>query len=291
MSMDWRQVRRAFGRAASSYEATALLQREVRARLLERLEFLDGRQPGRVLDVGSGPGAALDALRKRFPKAELLALDMAMPMLDRARRRGGWMRPARAICADAQRLPLADASVDLLFSSLCLQWVEDLPAALAEFRRVLRPGGMLLLSSFGPDTLRELREAFATVDQASHVSRFLPIQVLGDALMQQGFRDPVLDREQFTLTYADLPTLMRELRAIGATHAAADRRRTLTGKQRMQRVFAAYEPLRRDGVLPSSWEVLYAHAWGPEPGQPVRQHGADVASFPVDRIPIRRRPR
>jgi malonyl-CoA O-methyltransferase len=291
MSMDWRHVRRAFGRAAASYEATAVLQREVAARLLERLEFLDGRQPARVLDVGAGPGTALDALRRRFPKAELLALDLALPMLQRARRRGGWRRPARAICADAQRLPLADASVDVLFSSLCLQWVPDLPVALAEFRRVLRPDGLLLFASFGPDTLVELREAFAAVDEAAHVSRFAPIQAVGDALLQQGFRDPVLDQEQFTLTYPDVPALMRELRAIGATHAAADRRRTLTGRARMQRMFAAYEPLRRDGVLPSTWEVIYAHAWGPQPGAPLRQAGTDLATFPADRIPIRRRPR
>ena len=291
LRLDTRHIRRSFGRAAHGYEATAVLQREVATRLLERLDYLDDRKPQRVLDVGSGPGLVLDALRKRFPRAELLALDLALPMLRLARRRGGWLRPARAICADAERLPLADASVDVVFSSLCLQWVGDLPAALAEIRRVLRPDGLLLLSSFGPATLVELREAFAAADHASHVSRFVPIQVLGDALQQQGLRDPVLDQEQFTLTYADVPTLMRELRAIGATHAGSDRRRTLTGRGRMQRVFAAYETLRADGVLPSTWEVVYAHAWGPQPGAPLRQGGADVASFPADRIPIRRRPR
>lgn len=288
---DPRHLRRAFGRAASSYEATAVLQREVSTRLLERLEFLDGRTPERVLDVGTGPGSALGALRRRFPRAELLGVDIALPMLRAARRRAGWLRPARLLCADAQRLPLADRSVDVLFSSLCLQWVSDLPAALAEFRRVLRPRGLLLLSSFGPQTLQELRAAFAAVDDASHVSEFPPIQVLGDALMAQGLRDPVLDQDTFRLTYPDVPALMRELRGIGATHAGSDRRRTLTGRGRMQRVFAAYEPLREDGVLPSTWEVLYAHAWGPEPGQPLRQHGADVAAFPADRIPIRRKPR
>ena len=288
---DARQVRRAFGRAATGYEATAVLQREVGARLRERLDYLDDRVPARILDVGAGPGPAVDELRRRYPKAELLVLDVALPMLRLARRRGGWLRPARALCADAQALPLADASVDVLLSNLCLQWVADLPAAFAEFRRVLRPGGLLLVSTFGPDTLVELREAFAAVDTLSHVSRFAPIQAVGDALMAAGFRDPVLDQDSFTLTYPDVPTLMRELRAIGATHAGVDRRRALTGRARMQKVFDAYERVRRDGVLPSTWEVLYAHAWGPEPGQPRRDAGGEIASFPADRIPIRRRPR
>ena len=286
---DARRVRRAFGRAAASYERTAVLQREVGKRLLERLDYLDDRVPARILDVGAGPGPSVAALRARFPRSEIVALDLALPMLRLARRRGGWLRPARALCADASQLPLVDGSVDVLLSNLCLQWVTDLPAVFAEFRRVLRPDGLLLLSTFGPDTLLELREAFAAVDPLPHVSRFAPIQAVGDALQSAGFRDPVLDQEEFTLTYADVPALMRELRAIGATHAGQERRRTLTGRARMQQVYAAYEPLRRDGVLPSTWQVVYAHAWGAPPGQPERGAGGEIARFPADRIPIRRR--
>ena len=287
--IDARRVRRTFGRAAPAYERTAVLQREVGTRLLERLDYLDGRAPARILDVGAGPGPSVAALRARFARSEIIALDLALPMLQLARKRGGWLRPARALCADARALPLADASIDVLLSNLCLQWVEDLPAVFAEFRRVLRPGGLLLVSTFGPDTLLELREAFAAADALQHVSRFAPIQAVGDALLAAGLRDPVLDQEEFTLTYADVTALMRELRAIGATHAGSDRRRTLTGRARMQRVFEAYEPLRREGVLPSTWQVVYAHAWGAPPGQPERGAGGEIARFPADRIPVRRR--
>jgi malonyl-CoA O-methyltransferase len=286
---DPRQIRRSFGRAAPAYAGTAVLQREVETRLLEQLDYLP-RAPARVLDVGCGPGRASLALARRWPKAQVLACDLAQPMLREARRLAGWWRPRYAcLQADARALPLPEASVDLLFSNLCIQWIDDLPALFAEWRRVLAPGGLLLLATFGPATLQELRGAFAAVDAEPHVSPFAPIQAVGDALLAAGFRDPVLDTDLFTLTYADARALMRELRAIGAGNALVGRRRTLTGKQHMQRVFDAYEPLRVDGRLPASYEVTYAHAWGPEPGQPRRSGGSDLAAVPVDRIPIRRR--
>lgn len=286
---DPRQIRRAFGRAASTYAATAVLQKEVESRLLEQLDYVS-LAPARILDVGCGPGRASVALKQRWPKAEVLALDLALPMLREAGKHTGWWRPRFArVNADATALPLPDASIDLLFSNLCIQWVADLPGLFSEWRRVLAPGGMLLLSSFGPDTLHELRAAFAAVDRDEHVSHFAPIQILGDALLGSGFRDPVLDSDNFTLTYADARSLMRELRAIGAGNALQSRARGLTGKTRMQRVFAAYEPFRRDGILPATYEVIYAHAWAPEPGQPRRSGGADLATVPLSRISIRRR--
>ncbi|OPZ13752.1 MAG: Malonyl-(acyl-carrier protein) O-methyltransferase [Alphaproteobacteria bacterium ADurb.BinA280] len=289
---DTRQLRRAFGRAASRYQTAAVLQHEVESRLLEQLDYLQAT-PQRVVDLGAGPGNASRVMRQRWPKAELLALDMAVPMLREAGRDWRWYTPARKrfdrICADARALPLLDHSVDLVFSSLCLQWVEDLPSVLDGLRRVLRPGGLLLFSTFGPASLQELREAFAAVDGEPHVSGFAPIQSVGDALMSAGFRNPVLDSDRFELTYPDVPALMHELRAIGASNAQQDRRRTLTGKQRMQRVFEAY-PANVDARYSATYEVIYAHAWGPEPGQPMRlQGGGEIASFPAGRIPIRRR--
>jgi len=288
---DPRHVRRAFSRAAAGYDAAAALQQEVRARLLESLAYLHDRVPSVVLDVGSGTGHAAAAMKKRWPRAQVLALDLALPMLRQARRQAGWWRPFARVCADARALPLAEGSVDVLFSNLCLQWVDDLPAVLAGFRRVLRPGGMLLVSTFGPETLAELRQAFAAADERPHVSPFASIAQVGDALVAAGFRDPVLDRDLFTLTYPDLPALMRELRAIGATNALATRRRSLTGRARFAAAAAAYEPLRdADGRLPSSWEVVYAQAWAPPPGAPVREGGHEVAAVPLSQIPIRRRP-
>ena len=287
---DHRQIGRAFSRSAAGYDAAAALQREAGTRLMESLEYLDQKKPEVVLDVGSGPAHAAADMRKRWPKAQVVALDLALPMLREAKKQSGWWKPFARVCADARALPIADNSVDVLYSNLCLQWVEDLPAVFAGFRRVLKPGGLLLCSTFGPETLVELRGAFAQADEAPHVSRFPPIAQFGDALMSAGFRDPVLDRDLFTLTYADLPALMRELRALGATNALQARRHSLTGKGRFAAAAAAYETLRReDGRLPSSWEVIYAHAWAPPPGAPIRGQGEEVASVPVSAIPIRRR--
>lgn len=287
---DPRQVRRAFSRAAHGYDAAAALQAEVRARLLESLAYLDERTPAVVLDVGAGTGHAAAEMKKRWPKAQVLALDLALPMLRESKKQAGWWKPFRRVCADARALPLAEGSGDVIFSNLCLQWVEDLPAVFAGFRRVLKPGGLLLCSSFGPETLVELREAFGRADAAPHVSPFATIAQFGDALVAAGFRDPVLDRDLFTLTYPDLPALMHELRAIGATNALATRRRSLTGRARFAAAAAAYEPLRDGGGrLPSSWEVIYAQAWAPAPGAPIREGGHEVAAVPLSQIPIRRR--
>ena len=309
---DHRQVRRAFSRAAHHYDDAAALQREVASRLLESLDYFDERAqreaqgdkpraPQVVLDVGCGPGHAAVAMQKRWPKAQVIALDLALPMAreatDNARRaRPGrlplpFARPQRPqpLCADARALPLADGSVDVLFSNLCLQWVEDLPAVFAGFRRVLKPDGLMVLSTFGPETLWELREAFGHADSAPHVSPFATIAQFGDALIAAGFKDPVLDRDEFHLQHDSLGDLMRELRTLGATNALATRRRSLTGRERFARAAQAYEPLRRDGKLPATWEVITAQAWGPQPGTPIRVGGVDEVSVPVTKIPIRRR--
>jgi malonyl-CoA O-methyltransferase len=288
---DTGHVRRAFGRAASSYEAHAVLQDEVQQRLQERLEDL-ALTPKTILDVGCGTARGTAALRKRYPKARIIALDLALPMLRAARRHRSWLRPFSRLCADAEAIPLAEASVDLLHSNLCLQWCGQPGTVLDEFRRVLRPQGTLLFSTFGPETLHELREAFAEVDAMPHVSRFLDIHQIGDALLAAGFRDPVLERDTFTLTYASVLDLMRELRAIGATNADTERSRALTGKQHLERVIAAYECHRHDGRIPASYEVVYAQARAPDASQPRRSaDGAAIASFPVDRLRGSRRRR
>lgn len=290
---DTRQVRHAFSRASASYASASALQRDVEGWLLESLDYLDDRVPGLVLDVGSGPCSAARTMRARWPKARVVALDLALPMLRQSPPRDGWnplRKPVDRVCADLRALPLADASVDVLFSNLCLQWVDDLPAAFAGFRRVLKPGGLLLCSTFGPDTLHELRDAFSQADAAPHVSPFVTIAAFGDALMHAGFRDPVLDRDVLVRGHADLPGLMRELRALGATNALHSRRHTLTGRARFAAASAAYEPLRRDdGQLPASWEIITAMAWAPAPGAPIRGVDGETASFPAHRIPVRRR--
>ena len=300
---DAKQVRRAFSRASTSYDAAAQLQHAVEARLLESLDYLDDpalkrEVPQRVLDLGCGTGRASLAMQKRWPKAQIVSLDLALPMLQQARnaarQRVGWLSNSFAqkptqVSADARALPLADGSIDVLFSNLCLQWVEDLDALFAGFRRVLKPHGLLLVSTFGPETLWELREAFAHADAAPHVSPFADIAGFGDALVRAGFQQPVLDREDERTYYPDLPALMREQRAIGATNALASRRHTLTGRARFAAAANAYEAHREARGLPASWEIISAMAWAPEAGTPLREGDVEVASIPLSRIPIRRR--
>jgi malonyl-CoA O-methyltransferase len=279
--LDTRHIINAFGRAAGTYARHAALQHDVEDLLLDRLEYAR-EAPARVLDVGSGPGRGTAALRKRFSSAQVIALDIAMPMLSQIR--SSWLRPVTRVRADARELPFADASVDVLYSSLCLQWIEDLPALFNEFRRVLRPGAYVAFSTFGPDSLFELRAAWSAADDTPHVNGFLDIARVGDALVSAGFRDPVLDGEHFTLAYDDAFALMRDLKGIGATNADVRRARGLTGKARLQRMIAAYEPFRTDGKLPATYEVIFAHAWAPDSGQPRRGEAGEIASFSVDQL-------
>ena len=281
---DQRWVRRRFSGAAGGYSAVAVLQREVEDRLLERSEPI-GAAPELILDVGSGPGRAAGILSKRHRRARVVALDLALPMLAQARRQGRWLRSIQAVCGDAGSLPLIDASVDLLFSSLCLQWLDDPAAVFSEFRRVLKPGGRMLLATFGPDTLAELRDAWASADDRPHVSTFASMAMLGDALMSQGFRDPVLDRDLFTLSYASLDDLFSELHVIGANNARGDRARGLAGKSAWQAMRQAYAAMRDgEGRYPATYEVIYLQAYGPGPGQPRRAHGAEIATIPISAI-------
>lgn len=281
MNIDKQQVQRAFAHAAIGYDSAAVLQREVGNRLLERLDYIHFT-PGTVLDVGAGTGYCTGFLQKRYPQARIMALDIAQPMLVRARHKSSlWSRLRHKIdylCADAEALPLADNSVDMVFSNLTLQWVNQLEHTLHEFRRVLRPGGMLLFSTFGPDTLKELRHAWHAVDHYTHVNAFIDLHDIGDAMVKVQLAEPVMDAEHFTLTYPDVIRLMRELKAIGAHNVTPQRARGLTGKSTLKRVEQAYEQFRQQDVLPASYEVVYGHAWAPQPSP------ASVASVSLDQI-------
>lgn len=282
--LDRRQVRRHFGRAATSYEQHDVLQREVQQSLLERLDFYQQQAPQRVLDVGAGTGRGSALLKQRYPKADVIAIDLAVPMLRAAKQHSSWLKPFSRVCAEATALPLADHSVDVLHSNLCFQWIDNLPALFGECVRVLKPGGLLLFSSFGPDTLKELRAAWAQADQQPHVSRFLDMHDVGDAMLAAGLRDPVLDVFRYTLTYSEPRKLLEELQGLGATNADQTRERGLTGKARYRRMLAAYEAMRLDDRIPATWEVIGAHAWGPPVGQPRRVEGGEIASFSIDQL-------
>jgi malonyl-CoA O-methyltransferase len=279
-------VRRSFDRAAARYDESAVLQAEVRAQLLERLDYVT-LAPAVVLDVGCGTGHSTRALKERYPRAQVVALDLSEGMLHEARQRQSWRRKFARVCGDAMRLPLASASADLVFSNLTLQWCTDLDAAFAEFRRVLRPRGLLNFTTFGPDTLFELREAWAQADGYRHVSDFADMHDLGDGLLRAGLAEPVMDVERFTLTYRDVFGLMRDLKAIGAHNAAATRPRGLTGRARLAAMQSAYEARRRDGVLPATYEVVFGQAWGPA-GAPRRSRRSGEFTLPAGAIGRRR---
>ncbi|HEX9207895.1 MAG TPA: pimeloyl-ACP methyl ester esterase BioH [Steroidobacteraceae bacterium] len=270
-ALDPDRVRGSFSTAARTYDAAAVLQTRVRTELLDRLDVLR-LEPGAVLDLGAGTGHAAIALKRRYPSSRVLALDVAVGMLLEAGRRQTLLRRFGRIAADAASLPLRDASVDMVFSNLMLQWCNDPDRVLRECRRVLRPGGVLHFTTLGPDTLFELRRSWQSADPGhAHVSRFLDMHDLGDALVRAGFAEPVLDVERYTLTYDDAGTLMRDLKAIGAHNATTGRARGLTGRSTLSRMLAAYETYRREGKLPATYEVVYAQAWSPT--GPIRTKG------------------
>ncbi|MCB1831431.1 MAG: malonyl-ACP O-methyltransferase BioC [Gammaproteobacteria bacterium] len=276
--LDKGSVRRAFSKAASRYDKVAVLQREIGQRMLDRLNLVR-LKPATVLDLGAGTGVATVALEKIYPKAQVIALDFAFPMLQQTRRRGGLFRKPSCLCADLEQLPLADASVDLIYSNAAIQWCNDLDRVFPELQRVLRPGGLLMFTTFGPDTLQELRAAWSEADGYAHVSRFLDMHDIGDALMRAQFSDPVMDVDRMTLTYSAVEELMRELKILGAHNVASGRQRALTGKGRLIAMKASYEQFRRNGLLPASYEVVYGHAWAPLQSQ---QSGVTLVS--LDRI-------
>ncbi len=282
--LDKTLLRRAFERAAQGYDEAAILQREVGARMLERLDLMR-LSPAIILDIGAGTGHASVALARRYKTARVIAIDLAMPMLKQARthvpRFDKWLGGRQTfVCADAERLPLLGASADMIFSNLTLQWCDDLDLIFNEFRRVLKPGGLLMFSTFGPDTLKELRRSWSQVDDFSHINTFIDMHDVGDALLRTHFAAPVMDVENFTLTYDSVLKLMRDLKAIGAHNVTAGRNTTLTGKDHLKAMIDAYEGYRKDGLLPASYEVVYGHAWVPERDEAANKEPG------VTRIPI-----
>ncbi|HEY3488066.1 MAG TPA: malonyl-ACP O-methyltransferase BioC [Gammaproteobacteria bacterium] len=263
------RIRAAFDRAAPAYEEAAVLQREVTTRLLERLQYIK-LKPRHVLDLGAGTGTGTRALRRLYPQALVVPLDCSGGMLRQQESQlgfwGGLRNGGLGVCADAHSLPFRDRSFELVFSSLTLQWCDDLPRVWREIFRVLKPGGALVFSSLGPDTLKELRESWAAVDGAPHVNQFLDMHHVGDMLVHTGFADPVMDMEHITLTYKEVTELLKDIKRIGANTLIADVGRGLTGKSRivaMQQAYAAYRSA--EDLYPATYEIVYGLAWGRDP--------------------------
>jgi len=273
-SIDRRLARQRFGRHAADADAAGFLAREVARRMAERLVYIR-YEPKRVLDLGCGHGRDFTLLGERWPESERLGIDFAAPLLQLARGERGFLQrllgsarraDPRLICADAEALPLKHSSVQMIWSNLMLNWLHDPMPAIREMHRVLEVGGMLMFSTLGPDTLKELR-AVMPAGIGERVHRFIDMHDIGDCLVQAGFAEPVMDMETITLSYGDFDDLLADLRRAGATNASSARPRGLAGKAGWKRAREAYERLRTDGRLPASLEIIYGHAWKAAPKQ------------------------
>ena len=263
------RVRASFNRAANTYDAAAVLQKRVREEMLSRLDLVNIK-PKAILDAGCGTGHGSFALQKRFSNANIVSLDSAFNMLQQTKLQRPWLQKClqkmlhqqHLLCADIENLPIASNSMGLVWSNLAIQWCNDLDSAFNELARVLQPEGLLMFSTFGPDTLKELRAA--TTNGHTHVSRFIDMHDIGDALIRAGFSTPVLDVEHYTLTYDDVKSVMTDLKSIGAHNATAGRARGLQGRGFLQNLVQNYEQFRVAGKLPATFEVVYGHAWKAE---------------------------
>lgn len=253
-------VRRVFDKASRTFDGASAVHTEIRQRLIERLDVMR-IEPACVLDLGAGTGQSTRELKRRYRSARVLAADLSPGMLKIATGRAGFLQRFARIAADAQRLPLRDGSIDLVFSNLMLQWLAQPDAAIAEVRRVLKPQGLFTFTTLGPDSLRELRSAWGTADNGQHVHAFFDMHDIGDALMRAGFMQPVMDTERLTVTYRDWPALRHELQKSGSTNIGQGRRRGLTSRAAQVRALQALFEMRRDELIPITLEVVYGHAW------------------------------
>lgn len=266
-TIDHALVRRQFSRAAARYNEASVLAREIGRRMDERLEYIR-IDPKRILDLGCGTGADLARLGERYPHAARLGIDFAQPMLKSIAPPSGLFKrllhPTRRApilaCANAQALPLAHSSMSLVWSNLMLNWLTDPLPAITEIHRILEADGLMMFSTFGPDTLRQLRDALPD-RHGERVHRFIDMHDIGDALIQAGFSDPVMDMEMITMTYASVDEIFADLKLAGCSNASTARPRGLSGKAGWERARRGLEALRRDGRIPLSFELVQGHAW------------------------------
>ncbi|WP_407275701.1 malonyl-ACP O-methyltransferase BioC [Halothiobacillus sp. DCM-1] len=259
--LDTARVRARFNRASDTYDRHALVQQEIGRRLDERFEWLR-LTPRRILDLGAGTGQLTVAMRRRFPRAQVVSLDLAEALLARVPKQGRIWRRRAVVCADMHQLPFAAGSFDVVVSNFAVQWSQDLPRLFAEVARVLAAGGAFLFTTLGPQTLRECRLAWRSVDHAAHINQFTDLHEVGDALVSACFADPVIDQEQLTAHYSSADALLAELRAVGVGNSLTTRPRGLTGRKAWQAFMAALSAQAEPQGVPLTYEVIYGLGWG-----------------------------
>jgi len=259
------QISKDFSKAADTYDAAAIVQHEICDRALERLQMLK-LEPGTILDIGSGTGKSVRGLQAQFPESHVIASDVAVPMLLNLNQMQPPLQQAASItCCDAEQLSIKDESIDLVFSTSTFQWCEDLNQVFTECARILKQDGVLVFTTFGPDTLKELRQSWAHVDQKDHVHRFIDMHHIGDLLLANHYADPVVDMEIITIEYKHARQLLRDLKDTGSRGKfgieEGNYSTGLMGKYKFQQFEAAYEHKRqKNGLLPASYEVIYGYA-------------------------------
>ena len=277
MKLEKQTIADSFSKAAANYESSAFLQKEVASRLLERLELMNV-SPEKILDAGCGTGFCTRILDKKFSKAKTIGVDIAPGMIEFAKQKKGFFNKIDYQVADVEQLPFNDNSFDLVFSNLAVQWSVEPKKVFLELNRVLKPGGLLIFSSMGPDTLTELKQSWRQVDQNIHVNDFLDMHIIGDQVHNARFDNTVMDRDVITMTYQTMLGLMKDLKAIGAHNMDTGRQKGLLGKSKFAKLKKAYEAFRwEDGQLPATYEVVYGHAWKKQ-GQPK----GDYHTYQVD---------
>lgn len=261
--LDNKKIVSRFNKAALTYDKAAVLQRSVANDLLARLQGIR-LQPQRILDLGCGTGHPTACLKAAYPLAEIIGLDQAFGMLKQAQAQITAAKFSKFdyLCGRAESLPFRAHCFELVYSNLMLHWSTDFSATLHELLRVLQPGGLLLFSIVGADTLKELRYAWAQVDDKPHVHLFPDMHDVGDSLLQAGFTDPVMDVDYFTLLFTDIFSLMKELKELGVQNLSIDRHKGLTSKRSLRALIEAYATfLTPTAKLPATWEIIYGHAW------------------------------
>jgi len=286
--VDKADIAHRFNMAASTYDGSSFVQQEIGQRLLERVSLIK-KKPPVILDIGSGTGFLTRQLQQHFPKSTVIGLDLAQGMSHFAKSnqpRRFFKNNPLYLSADTEVLPFKNQSIDLIFSNFTLQWCFNLSHVCAEFKRVLKPEGILFFSTLGPQTLYELRESFASVDNVTHVNQFADMHDIGDLLLNTLFKDPVIDMEMITVTYKEVKDLLHDLKATGAHNMNIYCKKTLTPKSHLAAMKKAYEKFKQpDGLYPCTYEIIYGHAMQNDTTLH-RQDKDGVIRIPGNKLPL-----